>query len=111
MSLTFQAALREAEKASDEVPDILERAAQGALMGARGNSGVIVSQFFRGFARAVGKAQNWAFQRSPRVSLGPPTRLIRLSRKPVEGTILTVVEKQAQKPRNSRGKSRIHPVF
>ena len=35
MSLTFQAALREAEKATDEVPDILERAAQGALMGAR----------------------------------------------------------------------------
>ena len=54
MYLTFLAALREVEKGpKDRLSQVVDAAAQGALMGARGNSGVIVSQLFRGFAKAV----------------------------------------------------------
>ncbi len=97
MSLTFQAALREAEKASDEVPDILEHAAQGALMGARGNSGVIVSQFFRGFAKAVGKARKLGIPEITKGIKGASSLAYQAVRKPVEGTILTVVREAGEK--------------
>ncbi len=97
MSLTFQAALREAEKASDKVPDILELAAQGALMGARGNSGVIVSQFFRGFAKAVGKAEKLGIPEITKGINGASSLAYQAVRKPVEGTILTVVREAGEK--------------
>jgi len=104
MSLTFQAALREAEKASDEVPDILERAAQGALMGARGNSGVIVSQFFRGFVRAVGKAQHLGIPEIAKGIVGAANTAYQAVRKPVEGTILTVIREAGAKAQALQGK-------
>ena len=54
MSLTVMAAAREAEKnGSLQVADIAKAASGGALRGARGNSGVITSQIFRGFAKAL----------------------------------------------------------
>jgi DAK2 domain fusion protein YloV len=104
MSLTFQAALREAEKATDEVPAILERAAQGALMGARGNSGVIVSQFFRGFARAVGKVEKLGIPDLAKGIVGAATTAYQAVRKPVEGTILTVVREAGEKAQKIQGK-------
>jgi hypothetical protein len=102
MSLTFQAALREAEKASDNVPDILEHAAQGALMGARGNSGVIVSQFFRGFAKAVGKARKLGIPEISKGIVGASTLAYQAVRKPVEGTILTVIREAGAKAQEIR---------
>ncbi len=54
MAMTLQGALREARTSpAHEAGEIAERAAYGALMGARGNSGVILSQLLRGFARAL----------------------------------------------------------
>lgn len=99
MVLTFQAALREAQQASDEVKDILERAAQGSLMGARGNSGVIVSQFFRGFARAVGNAPRLGPDEIAKGIEGASKLAYQAIRKPVEGTILTIVREAAAKAR------------
>ena len=95
MVLTFQAALREVQQASDEVKDILERAAQGSLMGARGNSGVIVSQFFRGFARAVGNASRLGTLELAKGIDGASKLAYQAIRKPVEGTILTIVREAA----------------
>lgn len=95
MVLTFQAALREVQQASDEVKDILERAAQGSLMGARGNSGVIVSQFFRGFARAVGNAPRLGTLELAKGIDGASKLAYQAIRKPVEGTILTIVREAA----------------
>lgn len=106
MSLTFQAALREAEKASDAVPDILERAAQGALMGARGNSGVIVSQFFRGFAKSVGKARKLGIPEISKGIVGASNLAYHAVRKPVEGTILTVVREAGQKAQEIKGQEK-----
>ena len=99
MVLTLQAALREAQQASDEVKDILERAARGSLMGARGNSGVIVSQFFRGFARAVGDAPRLGTQEIAKGIEGASKLAYQAIRKPVEGTILTIVREAAAKAR------------
>ena len=54
MVLTMQAAFAEAEsKTTKNVGEMAHTFAQGALMGARGNSGVILSQIWRGFSRAL----------------------------------------------------------
>lgn len=99
MVLTFQAALKEAQQASNEVKDILERAARGSLMGARGNSGVILSQFFRGFARAVGDAGKLGPAEISKGIDGAAKMAYQAIRKPVEGTILTIVREAAAKAR------------
>ncbi len=92
MLLTLQSAVEDIKDSNAaEVSKIAKLASHGSLMGARGNSGVILSQIFRGFARAVeGKA-----------SLTPPelaaafveaaNAAYRAVNKPTEGTILTVV--------------------
>ena len=54
MSLTIISAAREAEKnSSKKISDVASVCASGALRGARGNSGVILSQLIRGFSKAV----------------------------------------------------------
>ena len=55
MLLTMQSAYKEIhDSPEEEVGVIAQKVAHGALMGARGNSGVILSQIFRGFARTLG---------------------------------------------------------
>ena len=50
MSLTFQSAIKELSNCrSNKIEDITEAVSKGALRGARGNSGVILSQVIRGF--------------------------------------------------------------
>ena len=92
MSLTLNAALKEVEKVeSTEVNRITAALARGSLMGARGNSGVILSQFFRGFAdglsevveAATGRDLARAFEKASQTTY-------RAVMKPVEGTALTV---------------------
>ena len=52
MSLTVKTAVEEMSKVtSDKIGDVAASMSSGALMGARGNSGVILSQLFRGFAK------------------------------------------------------------
>ena len=55
MSLTIISALKEAEHLDSfaTVEEVSAAVSRGALMGARGNSGVILSQFFRGFAEGL----------------------------------------------------------
>src|SRR5947208_2227320 len=54
MLLTLQSAVEDVKQSNAaEVSKIAKLASHGSLMGARGNSGVILSQIFRGFARAV----------------------------------------------------------
>ncbi|MHC1741262.1 MAG: DAK2 domain-containing protein [Anaerolineaceae bacterium] len=93
MVLTMQAAHNEVIK-SDEtnIGKMAKDIAQGALMGARGNSGVILSQIWRGFARALdsypeidAKILASAFVESRNTAYKGVVR-------PVEGTILTVIK-------------------
>lgn len=91
MLLTLQSAVEDVKDSNAaEVSKIAKLASHGSLMGARGNSGVILSQIFRGFARAVeGKSSL-----SPREVAGAleeaANAAYRAVNRPTEGTILTV---------------------
>lgn len=97
MYLTFQAALRElSNNPSTRIMELLESAAYGALMGARGNSGVIVSQFFRGFVKAIPKETTVLTKHELALGInGAATMAFKAVRQPVEGTILTVIKGMA----------------
>ncbi|MGB9839125.1 DAK2 domain-containing protein [Thermovenabulum sp.] len=99
MSLTIEQAVEEMKKMPEnDLKKLADAAAWGALMGARGNSGVILSQLFRGFAAAIGsdkkilKAKDLANSFQKGVEEAYKAIL-----KPVEGTILTVAREMAQK--------------
>jgi DAK2 domain fusion protein YloV len=97
MSMTLNAALREArESGGDRVGKVAERAAYGALMGARGNSGVILSQLLRGFARAVHDAAALDAATLAAALTAAAETAGRAVMKPVEGTILTVAAAAAR---------------
>jgi DAK2 domain fusion protein YloV len=96
MLATVRAALDEAERVTD---DSVERVAAaisfGALMGARGNSGVITSQIFRGMAEGLaGKRRFNGLDLAHALSQGTKAAYGAVA-KPVEGTILTVVRESA----------------
>jgi hypothetical protein len=93
MLLTMQAAHREiADSAENSVSRVAHAVAHGALMGARGNSGVILSQIWRGFARGLEGVE--AFDADALVKAMQEARetAYRGVGKPVEGTILTVIK-------------------
>ncbi len=102
MSATMQAALRGIVN-SDEISAgaIAAKLAHGALLGARGNSGVILSQTLRGLAQGLNNKSTFA---APDLAeaLQEASRLAyRAVLKPVEGTILTVVRESAETARLS----------
>lgn len=83
-------------KPSDEVGRAAEVLAKGLLMGARGNSGVILSQLFRGFSRAVaGQRELNAAAFAAALQQGVDTAYKSVG-KPIEGTILTVAREAAK---------------
>ena len=91
MSLTVMAAAREAEKnGSLQVADIAKAASGGALRGARGNSGVITSQIFRGFAKALEGMEEAGAQELAAAAEQAVKTAYKAVMKPKEGTILTV---------------------
>ncbi len=96
MSLTMHAAVSEVgDKAYASVSELARVVAHGALMGARGNSGVILSQVLRGFARALdGKGTLSAADLAKGMEEGAATAYKGVM-KPVEGTILTVARESA----------------
>jgi len=96
MMATVRAALDEAEAVSGQPADRIAAAISfGALMGARGNSGVITSQIFRGMAEALGgKARFNGLDLAHALSEGAKTAYGAVAR-PVEGTILTVIRESA----------------
>ena len=82
--------------------DICKAVTQGALMGARGNSGVITSQILRGFCEGAQAYENFdtimidaGFQKAVDVAF-------KAVRKPVEGTILTVLKDTAAAAKKAR---------
>ena len=91
MLLTMQAAWAEVEKIGGAtIHRIAQAVAHGALMGARGNSGVILSQLWRGFARGLdGKATMNAAEFAVAMREGCDTAYKGVI-KPVEGTILSI---------------------
>jgi DAK2 domain fusion protein YloV len=96
MLATVRAALDEAEGVAGQPADRIAAAISfGALMGARGNSGVITSQIFRGMAEALGgKSKFNGLDLAHALSEGARTAYGAVA-KPVEGTILTVIRESA----------------
>ena len=96
MLLTMQAAYREVENSTETSVSVVARAvAHGALMGARGNSGVILSQILRGFARGLEGAELFDAAKLVQALQTASTTAYRGVVKPVEGTILTVIKDTA----------------
>ena len=91
MSMTIMAAVRELEKIdSDEVGVIAKKTASAMLRGARGNSGVITSLFFRGFSSGLeGKTEASGKDLAEALKLGVDAAY-KAVMKPTEGTMLTV---------------------
>jgi len=103
MYLTLRSAVEDAQKAGDpqSAGSVMQAAAHGSLMGARGNSGVILSQILRGFAQGLaGKARvdapavANALQEASAVAY-------KAVMKPTEGTILTVVREAGEAARGA----------
>lgn len=102
MGLSFKSgAERVAASSATTVGELANDLAKGLLMGARGNSGVILSQLFRGFSKAVeGKKTINAKEFADAFSKGVETAYNAVM-KPVEGTILTVARESAKEGENS----------
>ena len=97
MNLTMTSGAKEIQNRSDEdIYEIAKAFSRGLLMGARGNSGVITSQIFRGFAQGLeGKTEVNAVEFSDAWQKGVEVAYKAVIR-PVEGTILTVVRESSQ---------------
>ena len=97
MNLTLTSGSKEIQNRSDESAyEISKVFSRGLLMGARGNSGVITSQIFRGFSKGLdgleevdAPAFSAAFQKGVEVAYKAVVN-------PVEGTILTVIRESSQ---------------
>ncbi len=91
MLLTLQSAVEDIkESPATEVSKIARIAAHGSLMGARGNSGVILSQIFRGFGNAVQNKSELSPADLANAFEEAANAAYRAVIKPTEGTILTV---------------------
>jgi dihydroxyacetone kinase-like predicted kinase len=97
MFATVKAALDEAEAVEDVTTERIATAISfGSLMGARGNSGVITSQIFRGMADGLGgKTRFNGLDLAHALTVGAKTAYGAVA-KPVEGTILTVIRESAE---------------
>jgi len=93
MVLTMKFALEEAKLNSDnQVSSVAKALAHGALMGARGNSGVILSQFWRGLAKGLEGKTHFDGGDFARALAGASQMAYKGIVNPVEGTILTVLK-------------------
>jgi DAK2 domain fusion protein YloV len=91
MVLTLQAAYDEISNSSEKhVGALAEKLAHGALMGARGNSGVILSQIWRGFSKGIGESEILDGKSLVEGLLQARDTAYKGVVRPVEGTILTV---------------------
>ncbi len=97
MRMTIEGGVSRLSKTdSDSLGEVLKTMSQGMLLGARGNSGVILSQFFAGIAEGVGENEN-----SDIVSLGEALKTgvktaYSAVMTPTEGTILTVARESVE---------------
>lgn len=97
MSMTMQSAVKEIQNCKGtNVSDIAAAASLGALKGARGNSGVILSQILRGFARALSGKEEMAPENFAAALTAGTEAAYKAVMKPKEGTMLTVARMMAE---------------
>lgn len=113
MTMTIMSAAAEVSNlgANPAMADLAKAISSGSLRGARGNSGVILSQLFRGFTREIGK-----FQELDTIVLSDALQkavetAYKAVMKPKEGTILTVAKGAADKAMEMIGETEDLTVF
>lgn len=96
MNLTFTSGSKSVKESSDEHVGAISKAlAKGLLMGARGNSGVILSQLFRGFSKSIETKEVLDAKALAKAFKGGVDSAYSAVMKPVEGTVLTVARESA----------------
>jgi DAK2 domain fusion protein YloV len=106
MLLTMQAAFNEIQNSGEQnIGKMAHAIAQGALLGARGNSGVILSQLWRGFARALDNLEKMDAQILVNALKEASVTSYKGVIRPVEGTILTVAKDISIVAENSNAKT------
>ena len=97
MLLTMQSALEEARKNSDrDASSVARSLSHGSLMGARGNSGVILSQFWRGLAKGLDGKASFGGKDLAKALTEASKAAYEGMVHPVEGTMLTVLKDAAE---------------
>ena len=97
MTLTMHSAMNQLEKSEEEAVDKVSKiVSNGSLMGARGNSGVILSQILRGFANGLEGCQEIDRLFLAQAFEAAAATAYKAVMKPTEGTILTVIRKMAE---------------
>ena len=98
MTMTIVSAAKEVlSQQDDTMQSIVKAISSGSLRGARGNSGVILSQLFRGFAKAAGKHEELGIPEIAEAFQKAVDYAYKAVMKPKEGTILTVAKSMADK--------------
>lgn len=98
MAATIMAAVNELEKIKDvNVKNVCDAISMGSLMGARGNSGVILSQLIRGFAKFLKTKETISTKDFAQALKEGVNTAYKAVMKPTEGTILTVARETADK--------------
>ena len=97
LTLTVRAAVEQLQTTTaPDLATLAKELTRAALMGARGNSGVILSQIIRGFAEAVADAEELDAATLARAFRGASDAAYAAVTKPVEGTMLTVIREMAE---------------
>ncbi len=98
MSMTMQGAMRELKNCTgDRVCDVADAASLGSLKGARGNSGVILSQIFRGLAKALANQDEMDAGMLAMALTTGTEAAYKAVMKPKEGTMLTVARMMGER--------------
>ena len=113
MSLTIQSAVKELNgSASNNWMEVCDRVSKGALRGARGNSGVILSQIFRGICTVLREAKPDVDTKTFAKAMESGTKVAyNAVAIPKEGTILTVVRMMSEFAVKPAGKMKDFEVF
>lgn len=114
MFLTMKSAVEAMEKSQDtSAAAISASAARGALMGARGNSGVILSQILKGVSEGVGSREIFSSADLANALHLASERAYRVVANPVEGTMLTVIREASEAASRTaeRGASFAHTMM
>ncbi len=112
MSLTFQSAVKElATCRTNNISEISEMVSKGALRGARGNSGVILSQILRGFFNTIKDATEIDVKLFANALLAGAEVAYSAVSKPKEGTVLTVIRMIAEYAKSIRSKYKDFETF
>jgi hypothetical protein len=103
MTLTARAVVEELDRSTaTDRPALVKEVTRAALMGARGNSGVILSQILRGAADSLGKEPTIDGRAVARAFQAARDAAYRAVREPVEGTMLSVIRELAEETESLR---------